>query len=297
MDPILAGSAISAGAGLLSNAINGYQVNKQNEQNQRNWREQNEYNKPINQRKRMEEAGFNPALMVGGGTGSSGNASPQAPVQRREVDLSSMANVVNTYLDLKQKDANIENTRENTVGQSIGNAMKWRDEKAQAYEFGETPKDEIFGKSIRKRSIDKTYEQLQNNVDTQKIDQEVKGTQADSNRANIRNTEQRTQLSKILQWLPEAEKAAYEQFGVYPNDSDEYKAIKILYKQSTGNKLDDTSGKGNPASSLMKLISLKTAGTTAAKALKKKSIKEAQDELNVKDYDKWRKSMGDVWDE
>ena len=38
------------------------------------WERQNEYNLPVNQRKRLQDAGLNPALMYKGGAGSGGNA-------------------------------------------------------------------------------------------------------------------------------------------------------------------------------------------------------------------------------
>lgn len=61
-----------------------YQFDKNKEM----WDLQNEYNSPENQRKRMEEAGFNPNYIAGGGASGTGNASsmPQYNVQAPQVD-------------------------------------------------------------------------------------------------------------------------------------------------------------------------------------------------------------------
>lgn len=72
-----------AGAGLVDTGLSLYQ-GLRGEQMQRDtnalnykmWQEKLEYDKPINQRKRLEEAGLNPALMYG--TGQGANLSPSA---------------------------------------------------------------------------------------------------------------------------------------------------------------------------------------------------------------------------
>lgn len=72
-----AGAAVGGAFGLIGSAIN-YAFQKklaaqQNEYNLNMWNLQNEYNSPINQMRRYEEAGLNPALMYG--QVSPGNAS------------------------------------------------------------------------------------------------------------------------------------------------------------------------------------------------------------------------------
>ena len=88
-------SAINAGIGAVAGAITAgvqHKYNKkmadyQNDINIENWNLQNEYNSPANQRKRLEEAGINPAAVFGSNGSSAGNAGQIAPYQRQGVDI------------------------------------------------------------------------------------------------------------------------------------------------------------------------------------------------------------------
>lgn len=63
---------------------------EQDEINLRNWHMQNEYDSPIQQRKRMEAAGFNPALFYGQGT--PGNSKPVGTPSSQSGAMIPMAN-------------------------------------------------------------------------------------------------------------------------------------------------------------------------------------------------------------
>lgn len=90
LDALLGGSF----AGGLIDAFSNIGANKrakelakyQYDLNMQAWREQNEYNKPINQVERLQEAGLNPQLAYGNGS-QAGNASPapqyQAPTLQK----------------------------------------------------------------------------------------------------------------------------------------------------------------------------------------------------------------------
>lgn len=86
-------SAINAGVGAVAGAVTAgiqHKYNKkladyQNDINIANWNMQNEYNSPANQRKRLEEAGINPAVLGGQNTGNAGSI---AQYQRQGVDIS-----------------------------------------------------------------------------------------------------------------------------------------------------------------------------------------------------------------
>lgn len=76
-----AGAAVSGGFGLLGSYLN-YKYNQklaeqQNAYNLQMWNLNNEYNKPLNQMKRYEEAGLNPALMYGQVTPGTSSSPPQ----------------------------------------------------------------------------------------------------------------------------------------------------------------------------------------------------------------------------
>jgi len=80
------------------------------------WERQNEYNAPTQQMSRLKEAGLNPALMYGKGS-SVGNTSGQmpkyqAPRQEYGYDPVNVGSMMNLYQDFKQKNANIDLTRE-----------------------------------------------------------------------------------------------------------------------------------------------------------------------------------------
>lgn len=96
------GEAVSGGFGVIGSALNYHFQKKlaqqQNEYNMQMWNLQNEYNSPLNQAKRLEEAGLNSALMHG--QISTGNASsapqmvtPDAP--KFSEDLRNLAQAFN----------------------------------------------------------------------------------------------------------------------------------------------------------------------------------------------------------
>lgn len=82
---------VSAGLGLFDFGTNMYMMNKQHSMSKKDaltsfWMQnylmnkQNEYNKPINQMKRLEEAGLNPNLVYGGGATTLSASSGSAPM-------------------------------------------------------------------------------------------------------------------------------------------------------------------------------------------------------------------------
>ena len=82
MDVLSAG--LSGGLGLAGSALNfGFNsllAAQQNAYNINMWKMQNEYNSPVNQMRRYEEAGLNPALMYGQVTPGNSSAAPQQTV-------------------------------------------------------------------------------------------------------------------------------------------------------------------------------------------------------------------------
>lgn len=79
----LAGSAVSAGSGLLGSLIAGAYNRKRQQQSQdwaeKMWNAQNEYNLPINQVKRLREAGINPNLAFGSAASTMSSNVPSPP--------------------------------------------------------------------------------------------------------------------------------------------------------------------------------------------------------------------------
>lgn len=118
LDPVLSGSLISAGTGVLQNIFNAGAVRRVNESQKDLARyqvdlerqlinEQNAYNTPASQMARYQEAGLNPNLIYGNGSSSAGNqntiARYNAPgLESPRFDFGSIGNVIQTALSLKR---------------------------------------------------------------------------------------------------------------------------------------------------------------------------------------------------
>ncbi|WGL30865.1 DNA pilot protein [Dipodfec virus UOA04_Rod_446] len=182
MDPVIGSALISGGSGLIGNALSGIfgshsnkksnetnmkinqmnnefnkqeaaanrafidaQRNAQNQWNRQQWQMENEYNSAASQRKRLEEAGLNPYLMMSGGSAgtassvsgsgstSGSQASAAAPIAqtpyRPNIDLTSVSDAINSYYTNRAHASA-------TVGQDISNQF-----------------DMQFGSDARKASI------------------------------------------------------------------------------------------------------------------------------------------------
>ncbi|UPW41745.1 DNA pilot protein [Peromfec virus RodF7_17] len=90
--PLVAGALISSAGSLIGNLFgkknqddtnkaNMQMLERQFEQNKEMWNLQNEYNTPLAQRERMEEAGFNANLIAGGASSGNAQSSPQMGFQ------------------------------------------------------------------------------------------------------------------------------------------------------------------------------------------------------------------------
>lgn len=107
-DPISATALFALGAG--SALVNGISNAVSNRRNYEYSNELNEYNSPVNQRRRLEQAGINPALALHAGQLGSGNAT-QTPVHSPyQVDPSVLQQPV---IDSQLANSNIELNTEN----------------------------------------------------------------------------------------------------------------------------------------------------------------------------------------
>lgn len=143
MSPELIGACVSGGSSTLSSIINyasqratnrsNERMNRENnEYNLRLWQMNNEYNTPANQRRRMEEAGFNPNLMYG--SMSPGNSSAPAQSESHYNNAPQLADfgtaIGNAYQAYKQSqlmDKQIEAQELANRGQDIDNKLKSKD--------------------------------------------------------------------------------------------------------------------------------------------------------------------------
>lgn len=81
------------------------------------WNRQNLYNSPAQQMQRFKEAGLNPVMMYGKGTGAAGQATtlPQYQAPRQEYNYRSPVNIatsMQTWMDMKQRSAQLDMIRE-----------------------------------------------------------------------------------------------------------------------------------------------------------------------------------------
>lgn len=85
----LGATALSAGLGAYQSSVNAGMQRETNQMNYEMWQKQLDYDRPINQVNRLKEAGLNPALMYGTGSGANVGAKPipmEAPQHKFNLD-------------------------------------------------------------------------------------------------------------------------------------------------------------------------------------------------------------------
>lgn len=126
----IVGAGISAlgsvGGGLLGNAASSKAIEKQAEMQQQLIDKQNAYNTPLEQRARLEQAGFNPYLAMSGGLGSTGNQMQSATIG--PADTSSLPNGIfnaaNALGNAALMAAQVRNMNAEAAGKEIDNLSK-----------------------------------------------------------------------------------------------------------------------------------------------------------------------------
>lgn len=188
------GGLIGLGTTALQHKYNKELAEYQNDMNIENWNMQNTYNSPIEQRKRLEEAGLNPALMYGGGATSTANASSLPSYQQMGVDIS---NNMLSAMQMAQMAANIRNTEADTEGKKIDNGYKSAMNEAIINNYLQDTKTKRSQEVYTYRLTDKT-----------EIDMSVAQAQLDIlyqdlvlRQAQTKNVEQETALKKAQEGL------------------------------------------------------------------------------------------------
>lgn len=108
-------ASISATSDLINNGLNMWNTWRSNEQaydqSRKLWDLNNEYNKPINQMKRLEEAGLNPFLVYGNGATGNTSSQPSSPsVQGNRFNIKGLENLV-LAKQLEAMDENLDSMR------------------------------------------------------------------------------------------------------------------------------------------------------------------------------------------
>lgn len=123
------GNAAVGGASLIANKqeqkrsreYNLKLAQMQNQWNVEQWQRENDYNSPVNQLKRLKEAGLNPDLVYGGGIQNTSASSPpmSSGAPSAPIDWSPMGNLVNSavqaQLSADYMQAQIDNLNADTV--------------------------------------------------------------------------------------------------------------------------------------------------------------------------------------
>lgn len=120
-------SALVSGVlGTAGNIVaNEYSADRQREWSSKMQNAQNEYNSPVQQRKRLRQAGVNPGLAMQNGMMTSGQQSTLPSYDRPSYDFSPVVDAVNTgmsnYIDRKRMESETRLTDENTIAQQQRN--------------------------------------------------------------------------------------------------------------------------------------------------------------------------------
>lgn len=169
--PLIA-AAIPAISNFFSSRANAKRTNKANRQlaeysyskDLEQWERQNQYNKPIEQMRRLREGGLNPNLIYGS-SGVVGNTTSQHPkynapkIDYNQITSPISADFVNVYQDFELKQAQIDLTRENqfyTGARASGQFLKNAPEQIKQFgtDFGHNANQKYQNTIIRKWQAD-----------------------------------------------------------------------------------------------------------------------------------------------
>ncbi len=136
------GAAAIQTAGSILNSTFGYYKTRelakyQNDMNRENWELQNEYNLPVNQVKRLEDAGINPVLAYQNSADAS-NASPMQPAQVGKpfsLDMSVIGNALNSVVDAMFKKKQLDLLDKDIQAKQIQNIMSSYDLRKKALDY------------------------------------------------------------------------------------------------------------------------------------------------------------------
>lgn len=124
----------------MNNEFNERMLNKQLAFQRSMWKDTNEYNSAANQRKRLEQAGLNPYMMMSGGNAgtataqSGGSASASSPIPMQNVAASAVqgATAIGALVnDVARSKAEVARTNAETVGIEVQNDFAAERERAR----------------------------------------------------------------------------------------------------------------------------------------------------------------------
>lgn len=224
MSALVGAAALSAGAGLLGSFLGAYKQDK-NAQAQRDWQEKmylmdRDYNTAVNQRKRWEEAGLNPNLLMNGSSGSVSGSVPSTGMSNSGDTLaqginsagSSAAQMIAQQMDI--------NAQKNVRSAEVRKAEEEADYTGQMTESQRIQNMyllQILSARTKNLELKNAFQELENKYARDSLDARVDLVTAQnkslSNRAyldamNAALADTQNRIAKVnLAWLP-AEKQA-----------------------------------------------------------------------------------------
>lgn len=185
------------------NAHNLNMLNLANQYNRDMWNKTNEYNTPLNQRKRFEEAGLNPALMLGqftpgvaqGSTSATPAPAVGATMQNTMEGISNGISAgVNTFIQDKLAKANIRKLEADAQREEIKNTVLPDKEKAELNKlYADTLKVNadvnrvIFDLELAKKLEPHQIQEYAERVKAVVTDTELKKVQTDLAKYELKN--------------------------------------------------------------------------------------------------------------
>lgn len=224
------GSAVSAKyqlqAARETNRMN-YQIAQENNAfNQRMWEKQNAYNSPVEQRRRLEQAGLNPNLMMNGGSAGTAETAPTADTsavqqvpdigstiasgyQQFGSSLSNAANQIASMVynnDLQQ--ANVNKTQADAQSASQDALYKELQNQFAASQFLADLREKQYRGLIAKSDYEYLRDSMQDRLDSVKFQNSLTGSQASyyNQMAGLVDVQRQIEQTN-LDWLPREKQA------------------------------------------------------------------------------------------
>lgn len=225
-----AGSAKAAKYQLLAaretNQMN-YQIAQENNAfNQRMWEKQNAYNSPVEQRRRLEQAGLNPNLMMNGGSAGTAETAPTADTsgvqqvpdigstiasgyQQFGSSLSNAANQIASMVynnDLQQ--ANVNKTQADAQSASQDALYKELQNQFAASQFLADLREKQYRGLIAKSDYEYLRDSMQDRLDAVKFQNTLTGSQSSyyNQMAGLVDVQRQIEQTN-LDWLPREKQA------------------------------------------------------------------------------------------
>lgn len=216
MEPVTTAALITAGAAIAGGGVNAASTSKMNKKSMafsrqmydrqrsdqlNDWNRVNDYNSPQAQMKRLQDAGLNPNLVYGQGSGGGGSASPvpatdvqnpqfRTPEWGGAISAGGLAGI-NAYYDLEIKQAQINNLKsQNTVIEQ--EALLKAAQTAATGTGEESTRFKLdFEKDLRDVSADSRREQLRQTKTSTDLSFNKDAREAAINSSNVTEAAQR----------------------------------------------------------------------------------------------------------